>query len=759
MDRNYKYSFKKRINVVFFLFFVLTFLLALRLWQLQLQQGKKYTDAIRRQCIRTVRLAPVRGRIEAQDNYIYADNQASFDLEFNVNAYRRHRLGPLNSTIEYIAYQIRELEYFLKSDFEIDSIQIKQVLNSEIKKLIYSFSPDKKFLIEGLFLDDRFFQVLESAKQVSIYLLPSKERLETQGQRTRTAKNLAQQIQKLSDLIDRNAKELSPLVRSYLKKTEQKTLLNQLEYQIENDLGVFQKRVRRVLYDYHIASITRHMLQTPALPYIGLHNLSEEEIAKVSELQPPVIGANLALNSVRKYRRSEEVAHIIGYLQKEEFTKDKYDNFFYFQDEFYGRTGIEKKLNKLLAGEGAMQLLQVDIAGFLHQSIQDNKYLKILKQRGEPKNGYNITLTIDSQAQQIAYELMKEHTGSMVVLDTSDGSIKAMVSTPSYNLNTFRKNYSSLVNNKDKPFSNRAGLAGFLPGSIVKPLIALGGLQKFNFDPLQIYDCTGEYQIYKNFRIRCSARSGHGKIDLFKALEVSCNPYFIDLAVKMGISDVQNIYREFGVGQKLDLPLTQIQRGLLPGGKHWTKADTCYVSIGQGKIGVSPLQAAFLTSIIANKGNAFFPHIIKQISNPYTDKVVFKKKAKKIPAINIKPKYWDMIHHGMRQVVIGEEATAKRIRTKKGLQVAGKTGTVERRVKEEEYERLLQANKSVKTKGRFFFTKDTWFVCFAPYDKPRYAIAVLVESGDSGGDTAAPIARAFLDLWTKKKNEIHDKNN
>ena len=724
-----------------------------RLWELQLKNGEKYTEAIRRQCIRTVRLAPIRGRIESSDGFIYTDNLPSFDLEFNISQFRRRRFGPLNSTLDYINRQIENISYFTNIKVPLSRSRIKKILTGSKKERLFSLKTEDRGFIQGLFWDKNYFEISNNDEQLDIYLLPSKKRIESQGQRARTAQAIAKTIQNINDIIKHYPNHISKELRYYLLKTNQKNVLQQLELNLNLSLDIFQRQMRYVLFDYWVYKIIKHIERTPALPYIGVKNLTKQELSRITELQPPIAGVDLLSNSLRHYNNSTEVAHIVGYLQKEEFKKRKFDNFFYFQDEFYGRAGLEYKLNDILAGEGAMQLLQVDIAGFTRETIKDSKYLKVLKQKGETKNGKNVTLTIDSKAQHIAYELMKQHTGSLVVVDCTNGDIKAMVSTPSYNLNTFRNDYSSLVNDENRPFSNRATLAGYFPGSIVKPIIALAALRKYDLDPLDIYHCSGEYKISRNYKVRCSVRSGHGDINLFEAIEQSCNPFFINLGVRCGIKTLKKIYEEFGVGQKIDLPLTQIKSGLLPGQGTWSKAETCYVSIGQGKISTSPLQLAFVTSLIANKGRFYKPHIVEKISDPYTNKELMHRKVKVERVLDIKKKYWDMIHHGMRLVVEGDNATARRAFSKKGIQIAGKTGTVERRITKSKYEYLLSLDKPVKTKGRFFYAKDTWFSCFFPYKKPRYAVVVFIENGESGGRTSAPIARKFIDLWLGDKKE------
>ena len=495
--------------------------------------------------------------------------------------------------------------------------------------------------------------------------------------------------------------------------------------------------------------IQRHRNYTPALPMAIFENLTTEELAKISELPVPISGMEIITVPQRRYKYGETACHLLGYIRKDDPQKasDRDEYFYYIPDE-KGKKGLEKeydlsipvmeiKANKLrrltglrgLRGSPGSRLVRVDFRGYIYKTIGNTLH-------SQP--GHDIVLTINFKAQQIAEKLLKNHTGAFVLLDASTGAVISMVSSPGYDISKFMprlsiKYWNTLRNDPERPLVNRATAGEYEPGSIIKPIIALSLLEN-EMPESDIVSCPGKSYI-GNATIRCARRSGHGNLNVISAIEQSCNVFFIEQGRVLGLEKISETLSSFGIGEKTDFPLYE-RSGLLPSrtdkyyktGKRWNVFDTALISIGQGNIQITPLQAALFTAAIANNGTLWRPYLLQKVLDADGNTIYITQPLPK-NELDINKKYLEVVRKGMYQVVHSANGSGKRANTNK-IKLYGKTGTAEKGTK---------ANR----------TKNTWFVGFGTHKERTYAFAVFVENGVSGGKTCAPIAKAFFDTWLK----------
>ncbi len=475
------------------------------------------------------------------------------------------------------------------------------------------------------------------------------------------------------------------------------------------------------------AEINRHFHVYPALPFKAFTNLDNTELARLYEVIPGIPGLEISTSIKRIYPMNDICAHFVGFVGKQDpnFVNDR-DDYSYYLPELTGRTGLERIFNDQLKGTGGSKLARVDSLGFFYEETAEKQ---------KAVSGNDIILTIDSNAQYIAQKLIDGRRGAIVLLDCNKGSILAIASSPTYNLNRISENYSTLAkDNVNRPLVNRAISGGYMPGSIIKPLTALALLEYNLASPAELYNCTG-YSRIGDAKIKCAHTSGHGEINIFQAIESSCNPYFIDKSLSLGIDRLRVLFEKAGIGQNtgFEIPASG-SKGLVPDRQlklrrqrqSWNAFDTGLVSIGQGLISISPLQAAMFTAAIANGGTVYQPSIIHSIIDSGGNQV--KKFNPSINSrLNISTQSLQIVQQGMINVIKSNHATGYQAANSK-IELAGKTGTAE-----------VGFGRNKK--------KNTWFVCYGPVNKPVYAMAVLVEEGESGGETCAPLARLFFESF------------
>ena len=471
-------------------------------------------------------------------------------------------------------------------------------------------------------------------------------------------------------------------------------------------------------------NILYHMQHRPGIPMTVLKDLDQSELARVAELLPPVPGLELAPASVRWYPGRSLASNLIGTTRTQDpgSAEDRGD-YFYYLKETTGRTGLEKIYNHLLQGKPGKKLVKVNHRGFVHEVVGE-------PQRAEPAS--DLVLTLDSRLQKKAEQLLRGREGAAVMLDASDGAVLTLASAPGYDLNLFiprisPREYRNLKNQPGQPFVDKAVWASYMPGSIVKPLVALAVLENGR-SPDDEVECDGATYFGDHHRIRCWAwqTGGHGPVSLTDAIKVSCNDYFIENGMELGVDKLQAMFASAGIGSKTGIGLPETP-GILPSRerwKDWNVGDTALVSIGQGKIQVTPLQAACYAAAIANGGMLWRPYLVREIRNPE-----LHKKSVTRPVLRGKlaasPQNIAFVREGMYQAVNEAGGGAGRGRLSEVV-VSGKTGTAEVGPRDKR-------------------TKNTWFIGFAELPSGRMiAVAVLVLKGESGNRTAAPVAAELI---------------
>lgn len=480
-----------------------------------------------------------------------------------------------------------------------------------------------------------------------------------------------------------------------------------------------------------------------------LDNVSWKDLVKLQANSYDLDGIMIEEGYIRYYPYSSTFAHIIGYVNNP--TKEEIDiqnsykerELLLHPDYKIGRTGLEKVFNKNIMGENGYRQLEMNALSIPIREIKVENATE----------GDNIKLTIDFNLQRFIKSRMQDVRGSAIVMNVWTGEILALVSMPSYNNNRFVEGISNqywtkLSTDEGKPLSNKAISATYPPGSTFKLITAMSALENGWQGDKEI-DCNGKLALNKKRTMHCWMEKGHGKINLVEAIKDSCNIYFTKLGLFAGIDNIHKTAKDFGLGEKYNLKLLNIKTGTIPNREWkkkvfndvWVSGDTVNVAIGQGFLSVTPLELAVMTSRIANGGYKIRPYLIYDSKMSQYNEELFTR----LPMV--KKETIDIVKQGMYDVVNTKGGTAYWTRIKqKGFEMAGKTGTAQVIAKEKK-DIMEEENAEIETK----FQNHGLFIAFAPYDKPRYAVVVVVEHGNSGSGVAAPIAKDIL-LYAQKNN-------
>lgn len=484
-------------------------------------------------------------------------------------------------------------------------------------------------------------------------------------------------------------------------------------------------------------------------------NLTEKEIALFSANRLRFEGFNVSVRMQRNYPLGSVASHLLGYVGRID-KKDlkRIDKLEYGGSTHIGKTGIEKFYESRLHGKAGYELIEVDAHGKPQLKLDDKA----------PIAGEDLYLSIDLELQVKAEELLQEHNGAVVAIDPRNGEILAMASIPAYDPNLFVNgisyaNYNALRDNPDRPLFNRALQGSYPPGSTIKPMAALSGLNSGVITPGSSVFAKGFFQIPgKKHRFRCWKKSGHGHISLNRAIYQSCDVYFYDLAFRMGIKRYSKAMTRFGFGKKTGIDLPSERSALMPTpkwkrkrfDKFWYPGDTVNSGIGQGFFTATPLQLAFATATLSTHGRKYRPHVLRatRVSRNLPEKLV---KPEQMPSISVtKLRFWDDVIRGMVNVVHGEHGTGRSSGLGAKYRFAGKTGTAQ-------VFSIAQNKTYDAAKLKKKLHDHSLFVAFAPVKNPRIALAVIAEHAGGGSKVAAPIARQLLDtylLTDEQKEEI-----
>jgi penicillin-binding protein 2 len=467
--------------------------------------------------------------------------------------------------------------------------------------------------------------------------------------------------------------------------------------------------------------------------------LTEEDIALMAVNRHKFAGVEVEALAKRFYPKGELFAHVSGYVgrinQAEEARIDKQS---YAGTDYIGKSGLEKYYEDILHGEVGYENVETNARG---------RVLRVLE-RIEPKPGGDLILNLDAKVQEIAVEALDGQRGAVVAIDPKTGGVIALVSTPSFDPNLFvngisNTDYDRLNKSLDLPLFNRALQGQYPPGSTVKPIIGLAGLEYNLMESSTIVKDPGWYQLPNDERrFRDWKKRGHGNnVNLHLAIEQSCDVYFYHLANKMGVDRLHDFAEKFGLGARTGIDLYNEKTGILPSSKWkrrvknqvWFPGETLNVGIGQGYMLTTPLQLAVATAAIANRGLKHTPKILKSVSG----EVPIKSSGERFTLK--KESNWDLIFDAMEAVVHAPRGTAHSKSKNMQYKAAGKTGTAQvvGIAQDEEYD----ATK---------ISKRNWdhglYVGFAPLEDPVIAVAVIVENGD-GSSAAVPVARKVMDAY------------
>ena len=493
----------------------------------------------------------------------------------------------------------------------------------------------------------------------------------------------------------------------------------------ENEISAIEQRVRR---NYQFKSI------------VIKRDLDEREMAIFANNRMLLKGFDIKSRLTRNYPQNEIYAHVVGYMGSISSSDyERFDPVFYTGKEQIGKSAIEREYEHILRGLPGKQKLLVNVRGRVMDEIEKEAFT----------SGNDIILTLNSELQRTAYESMAEKKGSVVAMDPRNGEILAMISMPSFNptaisLGLSQSDFDKLNRDKKKPLFNRATAGQYPPGSTVKPMLALGALDMGIVDSEYYLPCEGEFKL-PNYSRPFRDWATHGSVNAKRAIQASCDVYFYETAVEMGIERMSTFLKKFNLGEKTKLDLGNEKKGVVPNqewkrnnfkskeNQNWYLGETVIAGIGQGYMLATPMQLAYATSIIANRGFAFKPHILKQINLKDSDEVLKTESERINHVMNIDDKYWDIVFDGMNAVVNEQRGTAYGV-FPENSDIAGKTGTSQ----------VFSMDKRSGDDVPEELRDHGLFIGFAPINNPEIVIAVLVENGGGGRVAAAPVAEKMF---------------
>jgi len=595
--------------------------LVVRLWNIEVAEGKTYAGQQRDQTTVSVRLSPARGAIVDRNGIAFAENRASFDIDFYldelVRNYRREHKGRL------------------------PMVQVPKRSGG-------------------------FRQRIDIVKIVTTYLEP----------------------------ISRNL--------GFVIKLDEK-------------------------------AINRHYETTPTIPFQYRSDVDFATLAQFSERSLDVPGIQIAVRPVRSYNYGAMAPHILGYVGLPDekdvaAAKDASDSDNPDIPEEIGKHGIERVYDGQLQGKPGARVLQVDHRGYINK-VEDEV---------PPTIGNSVRLTIDARMQYIVEQVLRRQgRAAAVVMDPWSGDILAMASVPSYDPNDFipritAEKWKNLISDPTSPMINRA-LSAYVPGSTFKVVVSLAAMKAGKLTPSTTIDCP-HVIFYGNRGFHNDDSVDRPNVDVKESLRLSINTFYYQLGNRIGIDTIHDFAETLGLGLPTELPVPE-DDGLIPTPAwlkkvhpldHWSDARTANVSIGQGEVGVNPVQMAVVMSAVANGGTVYYPRLVAGVNSFNGDEIV-SVPTRVRNKFDVGQANLNAVREGLLEVVESGTATLVQLPYWK---VAGKTGTA-------------QAFRRVD--GQTMRDLRTWFYCYAPYDKPRYVVCVVVEGGEWGGSTNGPLVHDILE--------------
>ena len=476
----------------------------------------------------------------------------------------------------------------------------------------------------------------------------------------------------------------------------------------------------------------------PAVLYTGL---SRESLVAIESHRYELPGVHIQVRPRRRYHHDFLASHVIGYMgeiNKKQLEDRLYEN--HRMGDQVGQYGVERTWEHVLHGQRGSRLVEVNATG---------RVLNVIREIS-PTPGRNVHLTIDSWLQKVAQEALEDQVGAIVALDPTNGDVLALASTPGFSKKDFEggigtAQWRKLVENPLHPLDNRAISGQYPPGSTFKLVSAAAALEEGAADMDTRVTCSGKIKLGDR-DFHCWKKSGHGQVDFHRALKESCDVFFYEMALRIGVDRLAEYARAFGLGEKTGIPLPAEASGLVPT-KAWKKrrynmpwrmGESLTVVIGQGYLLTTPLQMARVTSVVANGGTLYRPRLVRKITDA-TGHIEKFYQPEVQNRLNFKPHTFEYIREGLSAVVNEPGGTGSRARLEK-IQAGGKTGTAQ-------VVTLKRSASNNLEDPPYKYRDHAWFVAFAPVEAPRIAVAVVVEHAGSGATEAAPIAKRVMEAF------------
>jgi penicillin-binding protein 2 len=475
-------------------------------------------------------------------------------------------------------------------------------------------------------------------------------------------------------------------------------------------------------------------------------DVPRDRVAYFAEHRMDFPGLYLEIEPLRSYPYGTLAAHLLGYLGEigeSQLQRNKHQD--YQLGDLIGQYGLERTYESTLRGHHGVRQVEVDALGREVQLIAAQ----------DPKPGMNLVLTLDLQLQQLAEQLLEEHTGAIVALDPRNGQILALASSPAFDPNTFavylsKTEWAALNHNPKRPLNNRALQGQYPPGSIFKIVTALAALEENVITPQKTQFCPGSYA-YGGRIFRDWKSGGHGTMSLRQAIIESCDVYFYHVGQELGVDRIARYARAFGLGQTMGLAPEGEKSGLIPSTQWkrrvrdlpWYAGETLSVAIGQGYVLFTPLQAANMIATVANGGTVYKPYVV--LRQERADGTVLRETAPEIlHQLQVKPQHLAAVRQGLLGVVNDPKGTGKKA-AHEHIAIAGKTGTAQV-VGLAQHSGPRQRQEQIPERYR----DHAWFVAFAPFEAPTIAVVVMVEHAGKGGSQFAEYAKTLIQAHVQR---------
>jgi penicillin-binding protein 2 len=486
--------------------------------------------------------------------------------------------------------------------------------------------------------------------------------------------------------------------------------------------------------------------------------LSEEDMARFALHRHRFPGVDIRTRLARHYPQGEIAVHAVGYVGTlSETDLQRVDREEYAGISTIGKIGVEGTFEDALRGRKGSREIMVNAQG---RSVEREDVLDVPLRTTAAKPGADLFLTLDLEVQRVAEQAIAGQRAAIVALDPRNGEVIALASRPGFDPNGFargltRVEFAALNENPDRPLFNRALRGTYPPGSTIKPVVALAGLEHGIVTPTTSRACPGWYSLPgSSHRFRDWRRGGHGSVALVEAVAQSCDIYFYALATQLGVERLRGFLARFALDGPTGLDAGGEKAGILPSPEWkkrafkrraqqvWFPGETVIFGIGQGYMTSTPIQVAQMTAVLAMRGVGFRPRLVRRLRDPVTRAETPIPPAPLPPVELGDPANWDVAVQSMVAVMQG--GTASRSAMGAEYSIAGKTGTAQ-------VFTVAQNARYDESAISERLRDHAWFVAFAPVEDPRIAIAVLVENGRSGSGTAAPIARTVMDAYLLRK--------